>query len=76
MSTIDQKASIGEMISKKRQENKLTQARVAKITGLSRNYISDIENGRYTPSVDSLSKLAKCLNIDLNFLLFTTEIQV
>jgi len=60
---------IGNAISKKRQEQKLTQVQVAELSGLSRNYISDIENGRYTPSVDALSRLAKCLNIDLNFLL-------
>ncbi|HWQ42772.1 MAG TPA: helix-turn-helix transcriptional regulator [Desulfosporosinus sp.] len=76
MSTKEQKILIGETVSKKRQERKLTQAQVSEITGLSRNYISDIENGRYAPSVDALSKLAKCLNIDLNFLSLMTEIQV
>ena len=76
MSTAEQKKIIGKMISEKRREKSLTQARVSEITGLSRNYISDIEKGRYAPSVDALSKLAKCLNLDLNFLLPMTEIQV
>ena len=76
MSTAEQKKIIGKMVSEKRREKSLTQARVSEITGLSRNYISDIEKGRYAPSVDALSKLAKCLNLDLNFLLPMTEIQV
>jgi len=76
VSTAEQKKIIGKMISEKRREKSLTQARVSEITGLSRNYISDIEKGRYAPSVDALSKLAKCLNLDLNFLLPMTEIQV
>lgn len=76
MSTIEQKKIIGRTVSEKRQEKKITQAQVSEFTGLSRNYISDIENGRYAPSVDALVKLATCLNIDLNFLLSMTEIQV
>jgi transcriptional regulator with XRE-family HTH domain len=76
VSTKEQKALIGKTVGKKRQEKKLTQAQVSEITGLSRNYISDIENGRYAPSVDALAKLAKCLDLDLNFLPLTTEIQV
>lgn len=69
------KSKIGKAISKKRQEKRLTQQMLADTAGLSRNYISDIENGRYTPSVDALSRLAKCLELDLNFLLNLTEIQ-
>lgn len=76
MSTKQQKNFIGEMVSKKRQEKKMTQAEVSGITGLSRSYIADIEKGRYAPSVKSLSKIAKCLDLDLNFLPSLTEIQV
>jgi transcriptional regulator with XRE-family HTH domain len=53
----------------------MTQGSVSRITGLSRNYISDIENGRYMPSIDSLSRIAICLNLDLN-VLKEREIQV
>jgi transcriptional regulator with XRE-family HTH domain len=76
MSTKEQKTIIGKMINTKRQEKNLTQIQVSDFTGLSRNYISDIENGRYMPSVDALTRLAKCLELDLNFLLAMTEIQV
>lgn len=72
----DNKKLIGEIIRKNRKEKKLTQDMVHVSTGLSRNYISDIENGRYTPSINALLKLAKCLDIDLNMLLSGTEIPV
>ncbi|MHB8063375.1 MAG: helix-turn-helix domain-containing protein [Ruminiclostridium sp.] len=75
MNMKEQKELIGKMVSKKRQEKKLTQAQVSEITGLSRSYIADVEKGRYSPSVNSLSKLSKCLCFDLNFLTLTTEIQ-
>jgi transcriptional regulator with XRE-family HTH domain len=69
------KKKLGNIIRSKRREKKMTQAFVSRITGLSRNYISDIENGRYMPSVDSLSRIAVCINLDLNVLKWT-EIQV
>jgi transcriptional regulator with XRE-family HTH domain len=71
---IDRK-KLGNIIRSKRREKNLTQVSVSRITGLSRNYISDIENGRYMPSINSLSKIAICLNLDLNVLKMT-EIQV
>lgn len=69
------KKKLGNIIKTKRREKKMTQGTVSRITGLSRNYISDIENGRYKPSIDSLSRIAICLNLDLN-VLKKTEIQV
>lgn len=71
---LDKKA-LGRAIKKTRTEKKLKQVDVSAVTGLSRNYISDIENGRYMPSVEALSRLAACLDMDLN-LLKMTEIQV
>lgn len=71
----DMKKTIGTVIGEKRQEKQLTQHDLSLRTGLSRNYISDIENGRYAPSVASLSKIASVLEIDLNFLSIMTEIQ-
>ena len=74
MST-EQKALIGDIISQHRNKKKLTQSQLADKTTLSRSYISDIEAGRYAPSVKSLVSIANVLNIDLNFLLEMTEIQ-
>lgn len=69
------KVAIGIVIKNKRKEKNLKQHELAAATELSRNYISDIENGRYMPSVETLSKVAVVLGMDLNFLTMT-EIQV
>lgn len=71
----DSKKLIGEVISRARYEKGLTQAELSEKTGISRSYISDVESGRYTPSVRTLTKLATFLEIDLNFLLGMTEKQ-
>lgn len=52
------KKFLGQEIKKQRRSLGYTQSEVSVATKLSRNYISDIENGRYSPSVDSLSKIA------------------
>lgn len=69
------KKTLGKIIQGKRKELGKTQSKLAEETDLSRNYISDIENGRYTPSIDSLTKIAVSLGLDLNVIKMT-EIQV
>ncbi|KNF10065.1 putative transcriptional regulator [Gottschalkia purinilytica] len=65
----DNKRILGEVIKKRRIEKKLTQLKVSESTGISRNYISEIENGIYMPSVNTLFKLASFLEINLDCLL-------
>ncbi|QLY79209.1 MULTISPECIES: helix-turn-helix transcriptional regulator [Clostridium] len=67
---------IGEIIKNARTSKNLTQQKVSDDTGISRNYISDVENGRYMPSVETLLTLAQYLKIDLNLIPKMTEIQV
>lgn len=69
------KKNLGRIIQEKRKALGITQNELSVSAELSRNYISDIENGRYTPSLDSLSKIAIKLELDLNLVLMT-EIQV
>lgn len=57
---------LGDHIRAKRVEKGLRQGEVSVVTGLSAQYISDIECNRYTPSVEALTKLAKYLDLDLN----------
>lgn len=71
---IDKKA-LGAVIKNQRKFKNLKQNEVSAKTDLSRNYISDIESGRYSPSLEALSKLAVCLDLDLNVLKMS-EIQV
>ena len=67
--------SLGENIKLYRKKQKLTQVDLANKAGISRTYLSDLENGRYMPSIETISNIAKILNIDLNFLTSLTEIQ-
>lgn len=57
---------IGINIKKARKNKKLTQKELSKKVDISRNYISDIECGRYIPSVEKLLLIATVLGIDLN----------
>lgn len=57
---------IGIEIKKSREKMKLTQRDLAKEVDISRNYLSDIECGRYIPSGEKLLALANKLNINLN----------
>lgn len=59
---------IGQAVREGREEMNMTQQEVASATGLSRSYIADIESCRYTPSVESLTRLATFLHLDLSFL--------
>lgn len=63
---------IGRKIKKARCSKKLTQEDLANKVGISRTYLSDVENGRYMPSIETISNIAKILNIDLNFLRMLT----
>ncbi|KEH89575.1 hypothetical protein Z967_08345 [Clostridium novyi A str. 4540] len=61
--------TLGEIVKNARNARNITQKELSKETSISRNYISDIECGRYIPSVNKLIILAKVLKIDLNLLL-------
>ncbi|WP_346879334.1 MULTISPECIES: helix-turn-helix transcriptional regulator [unclassified Clostridium] len=65
---------IGNEIKVARERNNLTQQQLSKKINISRNYLSDIECGRYIPSTEKLLVLARILDIDLN-LLKMTEIE-
>lgn len=67
--------SIGNEIKTKRKVLNLTQTELAEKTGVCRNYISDLENDRYMPSVKTLARISKVLELDINFLVSMSEIQ-
>lgn len=60
--------AIGKMLREKRKDKGYTQQELADKTNLSRSYIADIEAERYTPSLNTIIKVARCLDLDLNFL--------
>lgn len=53
----------------KRNEKKLTQVEFAKLAGVSTNYYSSIEQGRNSPSLDVITRIAKALDVSLLYLL-------
>lgn len=57
---------IGKEIKKARENKGLTQQELSSKVEISRNYLSDIECGRYLPSVPKLLSISTELKIDLN----------
>lgn len=58
---------IGTKIRKLREEMGLTQEDLAKSVGLSSEFISFLELGRRSPSLESLSRIAKFLDKEISF---------
>jgi len=60
---------LGENLRKLRLQKKLSQGDLAKALNVDRAYISNIENGRMNPTLSTLEKIAKALNISSSKLL-------
>ena len=56
---------MADTIIAKRKEQKLTQAQLAKMTGINRGMISRLESCDYTPSIDKLQSIAEVLNFEV-----------
>ena len=54
-----------EMLIKKRLQQKLTQAQLAKKVGTKQSAISRLEQGSYNPSLNFLKKVTEALNAEL-----------
>jgi transcriptional regulator with XRE-family HTH domain len=63
---------IGDKLKALRAQKNLSQGDVEKRTGLLRCYISRVENGHTVPSVDTLEKMARALEVPM-YRLFTDE---
>jgi len=66
---------IGDKLKSLRWQRKLSQGDIEKRTGLLRCYISRVENGHTVPSVDTLEKMARALEVPM-YRLFTDEAHV
>lgn len=64
----------GKRIRNRRIELKLTQEKLAELTGVSVAYIGAIERSTSKCSIETLVKIATALKIDMDFLLFGTTI--
>jgi len=62
---MDFKKKVGQRIKILREQNDISNNRLAKIIGSSSGYISDMEAGRNAPSLEMLNKICSALNITL-----------
>jgi transcriptional regulator with XRE-family HTH domain len=65
--------SLGKIIRRCRQAKRLSQRQLAFASGLTRNYISLLELGSSSPTVDSLSQIAVALDESASSLLAQAE---
>lgn len=68
-----EKYAIGINIRKLRRQKHLRQKELAKLSGISGSYLSDIENNRTIPSLKTLFKICYVLEVELTLLLSTFE---
>ena len=57
---------LGDAVRRHRKRAKLTQETLAEKSGLSVVFVSLLENGHRTVSVDALLRIARTLNVKLN----------
>jgi transcriptional regulator with XRE-family HTH domain len=54
----------GKILQEERKAKKISQEKLAKLTGLDRTFISLIENGKRSPTFSTILKLCSALEID------------
>jgi CheY-like chemotaxis protein len=68
MATVDLKTLLGTAIKSGRSQLGISQEELAYRAGLHRTYISDLERGARNPSIESVEKLARGLQISVSML--------
>jgi transcriptional regulator with XRE-family HTH domain len=64
---------IGERLKALREQKKMSQGDIEKRTGLMRVYISRVENGHTVPSIETLEKFARALEVSIYQLFYDGE---
>ncbi len=57
---------LAENIRLRRLKNRLTQDKLAELSGISTKYINSIESGKVNPSIVVVVNICQALNMDLN----------
>ncbi|MFO0806146.1 MAG: helix-turn-helix transcriptional regulator [Gemmataceae bacterium] len=60
---------VGERIRKRRTELGWTQDQLAQKAGISKSFLSDLENGKRSVSADNLLDIARVLSLSLDYLM-------
>jgi len=64
---------IGDRLRALREEKKLSQGDIEKRTGLFRCYVSRVENGHTVPSIETIEKFARALEVPMYQLFYDGE---
>ncbi len=64
---------LGATLRSARRERRWSQERLAEVSGLDRSYVGEIERGAVSPSLATLEKLAKALDLRLSELISRSE---
>ena len=65
---------VGAQIRRRRRERQLTLTGVAELTGLNVGYLSQVENDKASPSLETLAALADALDVPIAWFLLDTSI--
>lgn len=58
-------AKLGKNLKKIRTEKGISQGDIVRTLGVSRSFVSNIENGKTNPTLATISKLAKALGVSI-----------
>lgn len=70
---MDYYESLRKLFKRRRNELKMKQTEVAEKADISNNFYSNIERGQTKPSVDTVIKICKALNLSLDEIIFDGE---
>lgn len=62
-------AKLGQNLKRIRTKKNISQGDIARELGVSRGFISTIENGKTNPTLATIAKLAKAVGVSVNDLL-------
>lgn len=65
----DESIKLGQNLKKIRTKKDMSQGDIARALDVSRGYVSNIENGKLNPTLSTIAKLAKALDISTDQLL-------
>jgi len=65
---------VGAQIRRRRRERDLTLSGVAELTGLNIGYLSQVENDKASPSLETLAALADALDVPIAWFLLDTSV--
>ncbi|NHC43217.1 helix-turn-helix transcriptional regulator [Bacillus sp. MM2020_1] len=65
--------TLGQRIKNIRKRNKLNQVEFAKIIGVSQGTLSELEQDKYNPSIETIFSIYKDFKVDLEWLLISSN---